>query len=324
MNNGFLQRWTDRAERFALGLRSRIYPLDVLIRAAQQFTRDAGMTYAAAMSYYVLFSLFPMMIFMVVVFGIVVRDPAMQEQVVDAVIDVVPEGFEVRSTIQNVIADVSAASSPIIAAASLAVTAWTASNMFGALRRALNLAFETPQARNFLVGRLMDMLNLPIIMLLALLSVGTFTVVRVVEAFYREYLPGGQTATAAWNVVYFVLPYLISFLFFVMVYRVIPNHRLPMRFVVIGAAIAAIGFEAAKGAFGLYVANFGNYQEVYGALGGVVAFLFFVFIVANIVIFAAEITAEVAKDFEAPSHEVLQHGRREQRNAAADAATPSE
>jgi membrane protein len=77
---------------------------------------------------------------------------------------------------------------------------------------------------------------------------------------------------------------------------VLPNARYPLRYLVIGATFAAIGLELVKGGFSLYVTNFANYQEVYGALGGVVAFLFFVFIQANIVIFGGAIAAQIIQD----------------------------
>jgi membrane protein len=51
-----------------------------------------------------------------------------------------------------------------------------------------------------------------------------------------------------------------------------------------------------KSGFSIYVANFGNYQEVYGALGGVVAFLFFVFIQSNVIIFGGAISAQIIHD----------------------------
>jgi hypothetical protein len=75
-----------RAQRVSSALRRRIYPLDVVVRAGQQFMNDNAMTYAAATSYYVLFSLFPLMIFLVTMFGFFVRDPELHEQVVDAVV----------------------------------------------------------------------------------------------------------------------------------------------------------------------------------------------------------------------------------------------
>lgn len=286
-----------RAERIIAWIRRHVYPLDVLIRAVQQFLNDNAMTYAAATSYYVLFSLFPTMIFIVTVFGFVVRDPELQEQVVATIVNVVPAGFDVRREINEVISSVSQASSPLLLIAGLLGTAWTASNMFAALRRALNRSFNVEQKRNFLVGRLMDMLNLPLIMLLALVSVAATAAVRILEAQLTEWFYETELSSWTWSVAYFLVPYVISFMVFLMVYRVLPNARFPFRYLAIGAAFTAIGFELVKGGFSLYVTNFGSYQEVYGALGGVVAFLFFVFIQSNVVIFGGAITAQVIHDY---------------------------
>ena len=59
-----------------------------------------------------------------------------------------------------------------------------------------------------------------------------------------------------------------------------------------GALVAAVGFEFVKNAFAIYLATFGNYDAVYGSLGAVTAFLFFVFLSANIMLFGAELAAE--------------------------------
>lgn len=293
---------TNRVQRVGTGIRRRVYPLDVLYRAGKQFIDDNAMTYAAATSYYVLFSLFPTMIFVVTIFGIVIQDPELQRQVVDAMISVLPPGLEVRAEVERVISDLSQASTPLLAAASILATAWTASNMFAALRRALNLAFNIEQNRNFLIARVMDMLNLPAVMLLGVFSVAMTAVARVIRAEFQDIIQTTLTSFA-WNVLFFLLPYAVSFFAFLMLYRVLPNSRFPFRYLAIGAAFSAIGFELVKAGFSIYVENFGNYQEIYGALGGAVAFLFFVFIQANLVIFGAALSAQVIRDFyDDPGH----------------------
>jgi membrane protein len=297
MGHTFASRASGGAQWVVGGIRSWVYPLDVLIRAGQQFKNDNGMTYAAAMSYYVLFSLFPAMIFLVTVFGFVVRNPDMQERAVDSVVNLIPAGLTIRAEIADVISDLSRASSPTLAIAGLIGTAWTASYMFTALRRSLNLAFRIERTGNYLIGRFRDLLNLPAIMLLALLSVAATATVQLVEARFRDLFEASTLMTVSWTVVYLLLPYLISFLVFLTIYRVLPNAQYPFRYLAIGAAFAAVGFELAKRGFSFYVTNFGSYQEVYGALGGVVAFLVFVFIVSNIVIFGAEISAEIIRDY---------------------------
>jgi YihY family inner membrane protein len=60
-----------------------------------------------------------------------------------------------------------------------------------------------------------------------------------------------------------------------MIYRVVPNRQIDRRDRTIGAILAAFGFELVKIGFTIYVANFGSYQQVYGAIGGIVAFLVF-------------------------------------------------
>jgi membrane protein len=293
-----------RVQKIGDSLRRNIYPLDVLVRAGKQFGHDDAMTYAAAMSYYVLFSLFPTMIFVVTVFGLIVRDPEIQDQAVDTIVNVVPAGFDVRSEISEVISGISQASSPVLLIAGLLGTAWTASNMFAALRRSLNLAFNVRQTRNFLIGRLMDMLNLPAIMLLALISMSATATVRILENQWDEWFRETALFAWTWNVAYFLIPYVISFLAFLMLYRVLPNAHFPLRYLAIGATFSAIGFELVKGGFSLYVRNFANYQEVYGALGGVVAFLFFVFIQSNVIIFGGAICAQIIQDYHIEPEEV--------------------
>jgi membrane protein len=298
MRSGGLGTIVTDAKTRAARVREHVYPLDIAIRAYQQFSQDNGSYFAAAMSYYVLFSLFPMLIFIVVVFGLITRDPNIQQQVVDRIVQEIPPGLTIRAQIESVLDDLAQRSSPLLAAAGIIGTAWTASGMFAALRRSLNLAFDVPQARSFFVSRLMDMMLVPMVMILALLSITASAVVRILQAFFGENFERTLWISIGWNITYFLMPYIVSFFVFLLVYRLIPSHRLPFRYLSVGAAIAAVGFELAKIGFGYYVANFGRYQEIYGALGGVVAFLFFVFIVSNIVIFGAEVSSEVSKDYQ--------------------------
>ncbi len=285
------------ARRLVAAARRRSYPLDVVCRAGTRFVADDAATYAAATSYYVLFSLFPTMIFAVTVFGMIVRDAELQQRTVDAMVSVVPDGLDIRPEIARVIAELSEFSSPLLAIIGILGTAWTASQMFMALRRSLNLAFRIETERSYLRGRLMDMLNLPTVMVLALVSVSATATVRILEARFSEWFRETTVSQWAWNAVYLAIPYLISFVTFLMLYRVLPNARYPLRYLIAGAAFAAIGFELGKGGFSLYVQSFGDYQEVYGALGGVVAFLFFVFIQANVVIFGGAISAQIVRDY---------------------------
>jgi uncharacterized BrkB/YihY/UPF0761 family membrane protein len=98
----------------------------------------------------------------------------------------------------------------------------------------LNLAFNIEQTRNFLIGRFMDMLNLPLILLLALLSITATAAVRVTEAMFDDWVRETALTSWIWDVAYFLIPYLISFVAILMAYRVLPNARYPIRYLAIG------------------------------------------------------------------------------------------
>ena len=80
------------------GMSRRIYVVDLLARSALEFSRWRGNTYAAAMSYYVLVSFFPLLIFVVSVFGMVIRNEVAQVEVTHRLLGVLPAGLACRTT----------------------------------------------------------------------------------------------------------------------------------------------------------------------------------------------------------------------------------
>src|SRR5690606_9493399 len=86
-------------------------------------------------------------------------------------------------------------------------------------------------------------------------------------------------------------PIAISFVAFFMVYWIVPARRLPPKYIVAGALLAAVLFEVVKVGFTVYLENFASYDVVFGSLGAVVAFLFWVFLSANILLLGAEVVS---------------------------------
>ncbi|HEY8492151.1 MAG TPA: YihY/virulence factor BrkB family protein [Dehalococcoidia bacterium] len=298
-----LARLKDRLQAWGARTR-RVRAVDVAWRAFGGFRQHGDTMYAAAIAYYVLFSLFPLLIFAVAAFGFVIRDQDLQERVVDAIMEQIPEEANLREQVQDVVGGVSRSNNSLLGLAGLLGTAWTASGMFGALRQALNRAFDVPGARPFLRAKVIDLLGVVGVMALALLSVSATAALGVLRAVASD-LFAGLVPNLLWGLLYLLVPLSISFLTFLLVYRVIPSRTLGVSRLWIGALVGSLGFEAAKAGFGLYLANFGRYQEVYGALGGVVAFLFFVFLVANILLYGAELASTLARDRATPARQAV-------------------
>ncbi|HET9016658.1 MAG TPA: YihY/virulence factor BrkB family protein [Thermomicrobiaceae bacterium] len=281
-------------ERRLIGAR-RVYVVDLLWRAGHAFQLGQGTLYAAAISYYAVFSLFPLLIFLVDIFGLVVRDPAVQLRVTDMIAAQIPAQLNLRQQVERTVVEVANANSGLVGVVAIAGLAWTASAMFSALRRGLNAAFGVAVARSYLHGRLIDLASVLTVSLLILLSTAMTAALGVLRALSASYLHG-LLVNPLWEAVFLALPVATSFVVFLFLYRMVPTMTLRSRDLWIGALIAAVGFELAKLGFGLYLSTFGGYRAVYGALGGAVLFFLFIFLTANIVIFAATVSAELARD----------------------------
>lgn len=273
----------------------RYYAVDLLWRTYESFARNEGAVYAAAVSYYALFSLVPLLILIVAIFGIFLRNPDAQFRATVVIAEQLPTELNLYGQIDRTVVSVANANSGLVGFVALIGVTWTASLMFSALRKALNNAFGVVNPRSFIHGRVRDLLTVLAVSLLLIVSVGLTAALGVLRAVASNYF-GGVLINLGWGLVYFLLPLATSFAVFLLTYRLVPNHTLRLDDLWLGALIAALGFELTKIGFSVYVTIFGQYQEVYGPLGGIIAFLLFVFLAANIVIFAAGLTAELAND----------------------------
>lgn len=259
-------------------------------RAVSEFVDDRCPQMASSISYWVFFSIFPLAIFLVTVLGQFLRDEDLKNRVVDSLLDVLPVApVEGRQQIESVLEGVSTDIS-LLGFFSILGLIWSASAMMTAIRISVNVAWDHGYKRPPIRGKLMDIGMVFALGLLVGVSIAATTIVRFGEnlADSLPYLPVGW----AWPVASIMSPFLISFLIFTLIYRFVP--AIPVRFSQIwpGVLFAAIAFEVAKHGFAFYVANFGNYNAIYGSIGAIIVFLVFVYLTANILLFGAELASE--------------------------------
>lgn len=264
-------------------------PFHVLGRAATNFAEDRGTQLAAAISYFTLFSMFPATLLAVSVFGIVLRNEEIQNRVLTAIIEYLPvEGPAVSESLRDV-ADLG----PTVTLLSLAGAFWTSGALSAAIRQALNQVFEVQRRRPLVRAKLIDFVILPII---AVPLFGGLVLTGAWRFFQQELddrwgILDGRFAWT-WDVGAFFIPLSLSFVAFLLLYRLAPNRSLPYRYLVPGALVAALAFEGLKAGFAFYLESLGNYS-VYGSLGSVIMLLFWVYLSANILVFGGEIAAEL-------------------------------
>ena len=275
------------AEANTPGISLRLIPR-LFGRALVAFVLDRGSQMAAAMSYYALFSLFPLTLLAVSIFGIVLRDQPFQDRVLAAILEVLPIEDETIADALRGAANLGPTLTLVSALASL----WTAAALSASLRSALNVVFTTEQGRPYLRSKALDFLLLPVLGLPFIGGVALTTAWRVMvrEASDRWEFLHGWLGIVWWSGI-LAIPAALMFFAFLMTFWLLPNQRLALRYLWPGALVAALLFEGLKQAFAFYVHGLATFDVVYGPLSSVILLLFWVYLTATIVVFGAEVSA---------------------------------
>lgn len=246
---------------------------------------------AAAIAYYVLFSTIPLAIFLVSVFGFALDSSRIRNTVVDFVVENAnlsePDG---RRQVEDALDTVRGAAAALTVVG-VAGTLLTASSVFAATRKALNRVWGVRENRAFLKQKLVDLAQMGVLFLLLIASVlatGALRTLRQVTS--RDLLAFLHQANPLWEVPTVLLPALLTFAAFSLVYRYVPAYRPRWRPVLAGAGLATVLFEVLKNTFALYVAHFNNFHLIYGSLAALLLFLFYVYLGANVLLLGAELS----------------------------------
>ena len=262
-------------------------------RAINGFFGDGAPQSAAAISYYALFSLFPLAIVIVAAFAFVIDDSAARARVIDLALDHVPlREDRGRRELEELLTSVTR-DRPAFGVAGAVGLVVAGSAVMGAIRHALNRAWDVEDPRPPAQGKLLDVLLVLGLGLLVALSFALTLVARLTVSLSAELEqalgPVGSAVPRLLLELGPVVPSLVAFAAFAILFRVVPATRTRLRDVWPGAALAAVGFEAANIGFAIYLETFANYSAVYASLAAVVAFLVFVFVTANVLLLGAQV-----------------------------------
>jgi len=255
----------------------------LLRRSFSEHLDDHCPQLAAAISYYALFALFPLVILAAGLFGLVVGTEEAREDIVDLVTENIALTAGGQDSLEDSLTNV-AQNAELFGLIGVVGLIFSASGVMGAIRHALNSAFDIEERRAALHGKLVDIGLIGLVGLVVGVSLGLTLLRRLApDLGDGAWILDGGFALA---------PVALSFGVFLFLYRVLPATEVRLRDIWPGALIAAVAYETAKLGFAYYVANFANYSAVYGPVATIVIFLFFVFIAANIFLFGAEMASE--------------------------------
>jgi membrane protein len=188
---------------------------------------------------------------------------------------------------------------------------WSASGYIGAFTRASNAIYEQEEGRPFWKLRpLQILLTLVMVFLLALVALSLVVTGPLAHAI-GDVIGLGSTAVTLWNWLKWPFLAVIVMGMFALLYWAAPNVRQPgLRWITPGSVVAVLIWIVASAVFGLYVAAFSSYNKTYGSLGGVIAFLVWLWISNIALLFGAELNSEIERERELergePAQEQLQ------------------
>jgi len=272
--------------------RSWVY---VLKKSFREFLSDQCTDIAASLTYYAVLALFPALIALVSLLGVIGQG----KQATDALLDIV--GQVAPGDAVNVIrgpvegfANSPAAGFALVSGIVLAI--WSASGYVGAFTRAANRIYEIDEGRPFWklkpVQLLITVIGIVMLLIIALLLVISGPVTEAVGSA----LGLGSAVQTVWEIAKWPVIAVVLILMIAILYYATPNVKQPkFRWMSFGALLALVLLVVASVAFGFYVTTFSNYAKNYGALAGVIIFLLWLWIANLALLFGAEFDAELER-----------------------------
>jgi membrane protein len=266
----------------------------ILRRTVREFQDDHLTDWAAALTYYGILALFPALIALIALLGLV--GTATTGPLLEGATRMAPG--EARAILTNALQSIqdSPRASGLAFLLGLGLALWAASGYVAAFMRASNAIYEVEEGRP--IWKTLPV-RLGVTLVLVVLSAVTALGVVLTGGLARragDLVGVGGTAVRVWDVAKWPVLLLIVALMLALLYYASPNVKQPgFRWVSPGGVVAVVLWLVASAAFGFYVANFGSYNKTYGALGGFVGFLVWLWLSNIAVLLGAEFNAEIER-----------------------------
>jgi membrane protein len=256
-----------------------------------EWTQDQVPLYAAALAYYTVFSLAPLLLIAIAIAGAIFGEEAAQGQIVGQIQGLVGrDGAEaIQTMLQN--AQRPGSGGTIASIVGVVTLLFGASGVFGQLQQALNAIWNVkpkPERgwKNFIQSRFLSFAMVLVIGFLLLVSLILSAILAAISNVFGSMMPEFIAVGQGLN---FFISFAVITLLFASIYKFLPDVQVPWKNLWIGAAATALLFNIGRYLIGLYLGNSGI-GSTYGAAGSFVVLLVWVFYSAQIILFGAEFT----------------------------------
>lgn len=293
----------------------------ILRRTVRGFRDDQCTDLAAALTYYSVLALFPALLAVVSVLGVVGANNAKVHSTILDVLSPLVTGstLDSLSTLLDQLSSSHAGGYAL--ALGIAGALWSASAYVGAFSRAMNRVYGVPEGRPAWKLRPLQLLITVVTVVLCSVGIVILVVSGPVAQSVGKALDIGDTALTVWNIAKWPVLAIVVCLAVALLFYMTPNVRQPrFRWVSPGAFVAILVWVAASFGFAFYVGNFSSYNRTYGSLAAVIIALLWLWLTNLALMFGAELDAELERGRELqaglPAEESIQLPLRDDRGVA--------
>ena len=292
---------------------------DVLLRVKVEAKQDHVMLMAAGVAFFGLLALVPALVALLSIYGLAFDPDRIDEQLVDAL---AAAPAEVRDLISEQVRSIGDASSGAVVAVvgGVLLALWSASSGMKHLIDAINAAYDEEETRGFVKVR---GLSIAFTVAAVMFLVVAFTIIALLPPLLAA-SELGAAGRVVLGVVRFVVLFAGLLIGLAVLYRYAPNRDEPKwSWASPGAVFAAVVWVLGSLLFSLYTANFGKYNETYGALGAVIVVMLWLLLTTLVIILGAELNCELERQTARDTTEGPERPMGARRAYAADTLGPA-
>lgn len=256
-----------------------------------RFRDDDVTALASELSYSLLISFFPMLIFIMTLIGF---SSLNSSEVLLWLSRILPSSlFEL---VKSTVIDVLQTRSHNLLTLSFILTIWISSTGFKAVIKGINRAYDETERRSVIKREIIAILCTLALTLIIFLTLALLVLGEVIGHNLGMYLGYPKEFKAAWDIFRYIIILSTMVFVFAALYRYTPSRKMTWMEVIPGAIFATLGWVAASMAFSFYVNNFGDYTNIYGSIGVIIILLTWLFLTSVIIIMGGEVNATLSFD----------------------------
>lgn len=263
--------------------------VSLIKRAFAEFSSDDMSTYASALAYRALFSLFPFILFLMSLLGFLHLPDFFDWLRQQAALLLPPMAVEQVNTVIDQLQQQERG----FLSLGILVALWTASAGVRSLMNAMNAAYDVEEGRPTWKLYLLSFVYTIGIAIVLLLAAGLMIIGPQVMEWLASHVGLERMVVILWTWLRWPVVVILMMLAVALLYYFAPDVKQQFRFITPGSVLAVLVWIAASLGFGIYVQNFSNYGATYGSIGAIIVLLLYFYISAAVLLLGAELNAVI-------------------------------